>query len=292
MNSAFLPRFKKPAQGPVTQSLDAMNDPKQKSFAPAARTAINNPVDTPIERLRQAKPPIRLSMQYIDVVAAIGNVSGNSNRIRVRGPALLVIDGLVNDPAASPVFDVGGIQLWITTGNGAQGEFAKIPNSGPYFFLPDAGEYWVRGYLLSNPLAGAMILPTVYFNCTLYEGVDPIFAAAMLASTRCSVVQHQGTSLGAATVQALRPPLAAGIHDAPALNTPPYGNQGHCKSVTVCNSGGANPCAIGINNNAINATGGIVLAAGQSIRFDVGGIFTLYGFSALGTNTITNWEYV
>jgi hypothetical protein len=292
VNSAFLPRFKKPAQGPVTASVSAMSQPKQETFKAAARVAVENPVDTPIERLRQCKPPIRFQMQYIDVVAAIGNVTGNSNRIKVRGPAMLVIDGLVNDPGASPVFDVGGIEIWVTTGNGPQGEFAKIPNVGPYFYLPEAGEYWVRGYLLTNPIAGAIILPTVYFNCTLYEGIDPIFASALLSTTRTSWTQHQGTSVGVAAVQALRPPNAAGIHDAPSTNTPPYGNLAHCKAVTISNSGTANPVSIGVNNSAINAIGGVVLAPAQNVRFEVGGIFTLYAFSTLGTNVVAVFEFI
>lgn len=269
---------------------DIRQPPSVQEFNPAVVRSVQSPIVPRYEKLEVQTPPVHLQMDYYDVVAAIPNTVGNTNQLRTRGPSLLVIDGYKNTQATP--HDLGGIELWCATENGPGEELGKVVHCGPYFFLPFAGKYYIRGYLLETPILGPTPPVGAHFPCTLYEGIDPALAIAMMQTGRVSHVQTRSTTIGAATVTPLLPPVAAGYHGAPAILVDPFSMSAHCRAVTISNSGATNPVTVAVNNKSINAFGAHLLTTGQSTRFEVGGIFTIYAFSTVGTTVSATWEYI
>lgn len=263
--------------------------PEVKPFVAAAGRAMNAPVDSTMSNVRRQAMPYTKDIAYVDVVSAPGNITGTSNQIRVLRPTLVSVDGFFTS-GATP-HDFGGIKLWMQGDGAGFDERQEFFHSGPYFYLPKAGIYYLRGSLLSTPLGGAIVSNAAMFRCSVHEDVDPLLAAALLQTANTKYCAMGSRTIAAATVTAYQPPAVA-----PSSTVPPgtildaNGMAIHAHRITFTNVG-ANPATFGVNFKTPTATVGIALAVGASYTVNVGGVNTVYFFSTAGTDILGYYEY-
>lgn len=261
----------------------------RKTFQPAAGMAIHAPVQTPFERRIRAEPPQRIAMEWLDIFTGAVNTINGTNRIRVDGPSMLRLEG-VNVNGTSPS-EVGQITFWVSPEASPMDQTGILPQFRNCFFLPEAGVYYVHGFLNIAGINGHNSASSRVF-ARLYRNVNPALAIAQATIAWPTYVQGKLVATGVAAVAQAIPPTISLTSTQGGAQQDAFGERFRFCAATVSNPAvGANPATFTVGDNTLNANRGIALPAGAQVRVMLG-FSDIYVFSTLGATLNIIWEFI